>query len=127
MIYYYTTYEDGKLHMLSTGEINENESIIETDIDLFAKKEEVRIIEGEIIFEWQYIWHEPEWNYRIFVTTEQLVTIADIAPEMLVLLNTPPPNPKYKFPSGSLVYFDNVGEQQTALLNMLGIEIQSKP
>jgi hypothetical protein len=72
-------------------------------------------------------WQEPNWNYRIKVTTEQLIVIADQFPEMLVALNTEPKNPKYKEVEHTVVYLNSIGDGESYIFNQLGITIENKP
>jgi hypothetical protein len=72
------------------------------------------------------VWEEPDWIYRIFVSTQNTIIIADQYPEMLVNLNTPPRNPKIIVPEGSVIYLNNIGESEMQLLGALDIVIENK-
>lgn len=84
------------------------------------------ITKEAVIFD-KKVWLEPDWKFRAFFTTEQTLFIADNYPEMLVILNTEPRNPKFIVTGGSWVYFDNINIQTGYLLSGLGVEIESKP
>jgi len=72
------------------------------------------------------VWEEPDWIFRIFVSTQNMITIADQYPEMLVNLNMPPRNPKYIVSEGSVIYLNNFGDDEKMLLSALDIVIENK-
>jgi hypothetical protein len=81
----------------------------------------------EAVFINKIQWLEPEWQYRANITNEQLMEIADKYPELLVSLNTEPKNPKYKMPTGSIIYFNTFGKNEQYIFNELGIVKENKP
>lgn len=137
MRYWIRTDENGKINCISTEKTFDFLKQVETDIDLESNMNDV-VVEfttydentdlwgSNIDFEWSKVWQEPEWQFRIFVPTDKMILIADQYPEMLVNLNVPPRNPKYIVNSGSVIYLNNLGEEETFLLGSLDITIENR-
>jgi hypothetical protein len=70
---------------------------------------------------WTNAWLEPDWNYRIIVTLQQIREIGKLYPQMLLELQQEPKNPIYDFDNYSVIYVNNIDN-----INLLGLNYETK-
>jgi hypothetical protein len=89
------------------------------------------IIENELITNYGYtdvydVWHEPTWNYRFYVTNEQIAFLTANYFNLVQSLYTEPINPKVQLSEGILVYANSIEPTAVPLFESLGINIETK-
>lgn len=94
---------------------------------LFFKKNGSEWVKIERILTDNKNWHEPDWNFRITITKEQLGELTLNYFNLVLSLNTEPVNPRYEENENIIVYLNNITDEGKQVLKILDIQIEEKP
>lgn len=72
-------------------------------------------------------WTEPDWRYRVYVTNEQIKFITSNYFTWVQALYDGIPNPQHSTIEGMVIYLNNIAEEERALLDSMGINIENRP
>ena len=145
---------DNKIVEIQTINLQSNEIVIDLKADKYAKKRDMlclqipnmydltfeqlkAIIEVEmktykdeegnnLYSDYVDIWHEPTWNYRFYVTNEQIAFLTANYFQLVASLYTEPINPKVTLSEGILVYANSIEPTAVPLFESMNIIIETK-
>lgn len=139
---------DNKIVEIQTINLQSNEIVLNVKADKYAKQSNdvclqipnmydltfnklKEILETELIANYGYsteidVWHEPTWNYRFYVTNEQIAFLTANYFNLVASLYTEPINPKVQLSEGILVYANSIEPTAIPLFESMNIVIETK-